>query len=145
MARRCPGSRDYLNSSTTLRNTDNTTQDSNSDSRQQQRRDLFSKAASMFLVWNCFILLSTSSTFSRLCRGVSLKPTRFHTATDIVNVCVPHQLSFTTDVPSFTHSSGAVWESRWPSWAVRPNEPSGFCGRKATLNDASAALVSACS
>ena len=24
------------------------------------------------------------------------------------------------------HSSGAVWESRWPSWAVRPNEPSGF-------------------
>ena len=29
------------------------------------------------------------------------------------------------------HSSGAVWESRWPSWAVRPNEPSGFRGRKA--------------
>ena len=28
-------------------------------------------------------------------------------------------------------SSGAVWESRWPSWAVRPNEPSGFRGRKA--------------
>ena len=28
------------------------------------------------------------------------------------------------------HSSGAVWEtSRWPSWAVRPNEPSGFRGR----------------
>ena len=24
------------------------------------------------------------------------------------------------------HSSGAVWESRWTSWAVRPNEPSGF-------------------
>ena len=41
------------------------------------------------------------------------------------------------------HSSGAVWESRWPSWAVRPNEPSGFCGRKAILNHASA-LVSAC-
>ena len=32
---------------------------------------------------------------------------------------------------------------RWPSWAVRPNEPSGFCGRKAILNHASA-LVSAC-
>ena len=31
------------------------------------------------------------------------------------------------------HSSGAVWESRWPSWAVRPNEPSGFRGRKAML------------
>ena len=40
-------------------------------------------------------------------------------------------------------SSGAVWESRWPSWAVRPNEPSGFRGRKAILNHASA-LVSAC-
>ena len=41
------------------------------------------------------------------------------------------------------HSSGAVWESRWPSWAVRPNEPSGFRGRKAILNHASA-LVTAC-
>ena len=39
------------------------------------------------------------------------------------------------------HSSGAV--SRWPSWAVRPNEPSGFRGRKAILNHASA-LVTAC-
>ena len=42
-----------------------------------------------------------------------------------------------------THSSGAVWESRWPSWAVRPNEPSGFGGRKDLLNHASA-LVTAC-
>ena len=41
------------------------------------------------------------------------------------------------------HSSGAVWESRWLSWAVRHNEPSGFRGRKAILNHASA-LVSAC-
>ena len=41
------------------------------------------------------------------------------------------------------HSSGAVWESRWPSWAVRTNEPSGFRGRTAILNHASA-LVSAC-
>ena len=41
------------------------------------------------------------------------------------------------------HSSGAVWESRWPSWDVRPNEPSGFRGRKAILNHASA-LVSTC-
>ena len=40
-------------------------------------------------------------------------------------------------------SSGAVWESRWPSWAVRPNEPSGFRGRKAIMNHASA-LVTAC-
>jgi len=45
----------------------------------------------------------------------------------------------TTENPS----SGAVWESRWPSWAVRPNEPSGFRGRKAILNHANA-LVSAC-
>ena len=41
------------------------------------------------------------------------------------------------------HSSGAVWESRWPSWAVRPNKPSGFRGHKAILNHA-LALVSAC-
>ena len=42
-----------------------------------------------------------------------------------------------------SHSSGTVWESRWPSWAVHPNEPYGFCGRKAILNHAHA-LVSAC-
>ena len=34
-----------------------------------------------------------------------------------------------------------LWE--WPSLAVRPNEPSGFRGRKAILNHDSA-LVSAC-
>ena len=34
-------------------------------------------------------------------------------------------------------------ESRWLSWAVHPNEPSGFRGRKAILNHA-LALVSAC-
>ena len=27
-----------------------------------------------------------------------------------------------------------MWKSRWPSWAFRPNELYGFCGRKATLN-----------
>ena len=30
-----------------------------------------------------------------------------------------------------SQSSGAVWKSKWPSWAFRPNEPYGFCGRKA--------------
>ena len=35
------------------------------------------------------------------------------------------------------HSSGAVWELRWTSWAVRPNEPSGFRGHKELLNRAS--------
>ena len=34
-------------------------------------------------------------------------------------------------------------ESRWTSWAVRPNEPSGFRGRKELLNRASA-LVTTC-
>ena len=29
-----------------------------------------------------------------------------------------------------SQSSGAVWKSRWPSSAFRPNEPYGFCGRK---------------
>ena len=43
-----------------------------------------------------------------------------------------------------SHSSEAMRESRWPSLAVRPNEPSGFRGRKAILNHASA-LVTACS
>ena len=36
------------------------------------------------------------------------------------------------------HSSGAVWEWRWP------NEPSGFRGRKAILNHASALVSAAC-
>ena len=36
-----------------------------------------------------------------------------------------------------------VVQELWPSWAVCPNEPSGFCGRKAILNHA-LALVSAC-
>ena len=43
----------------------------------------------------------------------------------------------------FPHSSGAVWEWRWTSWAVRPNEPSGFRGRKDLLHRASA-LVTTC-
>ena len=46
-------------------------------------------------------------------------------------------------VDTVSHSSGAVWESRWTSWAVRPNEPSGFRGRKDLLNRASA-LVTTC-
>ena len=41
------------------------------------------------------------------------------------------------------HSSEAVWESRWTSWAVRPNKPSGFRGRKDLLNRA-LALVTTC-
>ena len=49
---------------------------------------------------------------------------------------------------SCTHIVQELCESRggrpgWPSWAGRPNEPSGFRGRKAILNHASA-LVSAC-
>ena len=40
-------------------------------------------------------------------------------------------------------SSGAVRKWRWPSRAPRPNEPDGFCGRKAILNRASA-LVTVC-
>ena len=43
-----------------------------------------------------------------------------------------------------SHSSGAEWESRWPSWAVRPNELSGFRGRKAMLLNHASALVAAC-
>ena len=35
-------------------------------------------------------------------------------------------------------ASSELRSSRWPSWAPRPNMPHGFCGRKATLNRASA-------
>ena len=48
-----------------------------------------------------------------------------------------------TRFPYCLQSSGTVWKSRWPSWAFRPNEPYGFCGRKATLNHAHA-LVTVC-
>ena len=41
------------------------------------------------------------------------------------------------------YSSGAVWKSRWLSWAFCPHEPYGFCGSKAILNNAHA-LVSTC-
>ena len=37
---------------------------------------------------------------------------------------------------SHWQSSGVMWKSKWLSWAFRPNEPYGFCGRKATLNHA---------
>ena len=59
---------------------------------------------------------------------------RKHTLAEYINAM---------NISATCHSSGAVLESRWPSWAVRPNEPSGFRGRKAILNHASA-LVSAC-
>ena len=48
----------------------------------------------------------------------------------------PHNLHF-------PQSSVAVWKSRWPSWAFCPNEPYGFCGRKAILNCAHT-LVTVC-
>ena len=47
------------------------------------------------------------------------------------------------DHGDYQHSSGAVRESRWTSWAVRPNELSDFRGRKELLNRASA-LVTTC-
>ena len=46
---------------------------------------------------------------------------------------IKHQLIIIIIVK--TQSSGAVWKSRWPSWAPVPNKPYGFCGRKATLNN----------
>ena len=55
----------------------------------------------------------------------------------------PPQVKEKSSVSIQTHSSGAVWESRWTYWAVRPNEPSGFRGRKELLNRASA-LVTTC-
>ena len=46
------------------------------------------------------------------------------------------------DVRNNDQSSGAVWESWWPSWAPRPNKPYGFCGHKAILNHAHAPVSS---
>ena len=44
------------------------------------------------------------------------------------------------------YSLGAVWETRWPSWAGRLNEPSGFRWRKAisSWTDHVSAFVSVC-
>ena len=53
------------------------------------------------------------------------------------SVDVKHHVYLLTD------RTDRAQERRWPSWDVRPNEPSGFRGRKAILNHASA-LVSAC-
>ena len=83
-----------------------------------------------------------------------------HSWTDLLSCCwvAPQQSLFRTlslslcsaqllkeQVAEYTsrQSSEAVWKSRWPSWAFRPIEPYGFCGRKATLNHASA-LVTVC-
>ena len=43
-----------------------------------------------------------------------------------------HWILIEISFPEASQSSGAVWESRWPSWAPRPKGPYGFCGRKAT-------------
>ena len=68
---------------------------------------------------------------------------QLHSATQMCTGIRQNQFLLKTPPPPPSHSSGAVWESRWPSWAVRPYELSGFRGRKAILNHASA-LVSAC-
>ena len=60
----------------------------------------------------------------------------------LISVLLSH-INSLTRAPHVGHSSGAVWESRWSSWAVRPNEPSGFRGCKDLLNRASA-LVTTC-
>ena len=77
-------------------------------------------------------------------------PTFFSAGSGIYCVCSPIRVSCTAKLYRYKlkrkepgHSSGAVWESRWTSWAVRPNEPSGFRGRKELFNRASA-LVTTC-
>ena len=46
-------------------------------------------------------------------------------------------------LPCGDHAQSSGAESRWPSWAFRPNDSYGFCRRKATLNHASA-LAAVC-
>ena len=52
----------------------------------------------------------------------------------------PHYIKLSISIRLPADGSGAVWESRWPSWAGRPNEPSCFRGRKAILNHALALI-----
>ena len=80
--------------------------------------------------WFCFL------SHRCVCGAVQVKELR--------SVCDWHQAAAVCSRHVTLHrASWAMWESRWPSWAVRPNEPSGFRGRKAVLNRASA-MVTAC-
>ena len=78
----------------------------------------------------------------------SLYISKFYSVDVKHHVYLLTRLNFThhhslTSSSRLNQTSGAVQESRWPSWAARPNEPSGFRGRKAILTHA-LALVSAC-
>ena len=69
----------------------------------------------------------------------------FHNSTFTLSQYIPLQLQRLKVLgQSQSQSSGAVWKSRWLSWAFRPNKPYGFHGRKAILNHAHT-LVSALS
>ena len=103
-------------------------------------RLVFSHSANHSNIWNLLVNVSKAAKhFNSL--GTSNHKNKLKTEPYIItqNSLFKHHL-----LSAFhAYSSGAVWESRWPSWAVCPNEPSGFCGCKAILNHASA-LVSAC-
>ena len=88
------------------------------------------------------------TSLSRSCRSCSPTPTpstlsmgmqRLSTSTNLRST----KRKFKVTMLWVAQSSGAGWELRWTSWAVHPNEPSGFHGCKAILNHAHA-LVSAC-
>ena len=96
-----------------------------------------------------------SRSFCQKCRWQVTAKTRIHlTYVDFIEPCfgIGHNLSLICQMTSedIKHqliiiiSSGAVGGSMWPSWAVRPDEPYGFRGRKAILNHVHA-FVSACS
>ena len=78
-------------------------------------------------------LCMTATSTTLALNNVALRP---------VKQCILYK-ALVAGCPNSHHSSGAVRESRWTSWAVRPNEPSGFRGRKDLLNRASA-LVTTC-
>ena len=96
--------------------------------------------------------VSTEASHFGGCLNVLCTATVTHSAslaTRVWQVCLQEEkrreLPYKSNLSIYlnVHSSGAVWESRWPSWAVRPNEPSGFRGRKELLNRASA-LATTC-
>ena len=54
----------------------------------------------------------------------------------ILDIVLAMDLHIQVHMVLIVQTGAAVWKSRWPSWAFCPNEPYGFCGRKATLNHA---------
>ena len=94
-------------------------------------------------LWRC--QKATLRAWTRHCQNRGTAALAVHRRyTEVHSAAIQEWITVTSHIHwQSRHSSGAVWKSRWTSWAVRPNEPSGFRGRKDLLNRASA-LVTTC-